>query len=122
MVFAITHFTVGFVLTLAFLSVVSVTQYRLVGAHIGGSWALVPDIHHITSGRVSSLAASVHYSWYADVFFFHYTLDTPAFRSVQKELTLVSVAILGVAFLVYEWRVGSTYSIRSAPQSTNIDD
>ena len=110
---AIVHFTAGFVIVLAVLSIVPVTRYRLTGAFLGGIWGVGPDIHNLFDGARSEQLRVIHDSSTADVFFFHYTLDRPFFRELSIELTFLSLAALGVAFVLYDWRFG-----RRAPAVT----
>lgn len=112
MAFAIVHFTAGFVSALAAVSVLPVTRYRLTVAYLGGVCALVPDAHHVLDGPLRERFLLLHDSPRADAFFFHYTLDRPAYRARNAELTFVSLAVLGVALLVYDRLV------RDGPQST----
>jgi hypothetical protein len=106
MAFAIVHFTVGFVSVLAFLWLLPITRYRLTGAFLGGIWGLVPDAHKILDGSRGAWFAGLHDSSDADIFFFHSTLDEPFFRAQNIEITFLSLAALGVAFLLYDWRFG----------------
>lgn len=103
--FAIVHFTAGFVPVLLALSVLPVTRYRLTGAYLGGVWALVPDAHHVLDGPIGEGALALHDGPRADAFFYHYTLDRPVYRARNDELAFVSLGVLGVALLVYDWRV-----------------
>ncbi len=103
---AIVHFTVGFVIVLAVLWLVPITRYRLTGAFLGGIWGVGPDAHHLFDGARGEQLRELHDSSIADVFFFHYTLDRPFFRALDIELTFLSLAALGVAFLLYDWRFG----------------
>lgn len=106
MVFALVHFTVGFVAVLAVLAIVPITRYRLTGGYVGGIWALFPDIHQIAGGALGERARDFHDSSRANVFFFHRTLDTDLLRALTVELTFVSLAVLGVTFVLYDWRSG----------------
>jgi len=103
---AIVHFTAGFVTVLAVLWVVPITRYRLTGAFLGGIWGVAPDVHNLFGGTRAEQLRVVHDSPAADVFFFHYTLDRPFFRELSIELTFLSLAALGVAFVLYDWRFG----------------
>lgn len=106
MALAIVHFTVGFVVVLAVLWIVPITRYRLTGAFLGGIWGVAPDAHHLFDGARSERIREIHDSSVADVFFFHYTLDRPFFRALNIELVFLSLAVLGVAFLLHDWRFG----------------
>lgn len=110
-VFALVHFTVGFVLVLAVLSVVPRIRYRLTGAYLGGIWALVPDGHHVVDGALGAWLHAVHDGPQAGVFFFHGTLDTAGVRARNLELTFLSLVALGVAFLAYDWASGRRRSV-----------
>ena len=127
MVFAIVHFTVGFVSILALLWVLPVTRYRLTGAFLGGVWALVPDASKILEGSQGEAVETVHDGSLADLFFFHGTLDEPFFRALSIELTFVSLAALGVTFLLYDWRYGRhtpvvrQFGSATDPPSTDSD-
>lgn len=103
---AIVHFTAGFVIVLAVLWIVPLTRYRLTGAFLGGIWGVGPDAHNLFDGARSERIRDVHDSSAADMFFFHYTLDRPFFRELSIELTFLSLAALGVTFLLYDWRFG----------------
>jgi len=103
---AIVHFTVGFVIVLAILWFVPITRYRLTGAFLGGIWGVGPDAHHLFDGARGEQIREVHDSSVSDIFFFHYTLDRPFFRELGIELTFLSLAALGVTFLLYDWRFG----------------
>lgn len=107
MVFAIAHFTVGFVIVLVLLSAIPITRYRLTGAYLGGVWALGPDVHHILDGGLSDRIYAVHNEPISNVFFFHYFLDEPRFRAQNAEVAFVSLAVLGVAFLAYDRLFGA---------------
>lgn len=120
MAFAIVHFTVGFVTVLALLWLLPITRYRLTGAFLGGIWGLVPDGNKIVDGSRGAWFESLHDSSTADVFFFHSTLDGPFFRAQNIELTFLSLAVLGVAFLLFDWRFGRrTPSVRLFGSSTD---
>lgn len=106
MVFAIVHFTVGFVSVLTLLWLLPVTRYRLSVAFLGGIWGLIPDAEKLLEGELGALAGSFAASSSGDVFFFHYTLDQPFFRELNIQLTFVSLVVLGIAFLLYDWRFG----------------
>jgi len=127
MVFAIVHFTVGFVSILALLWVLPVTRYRLTGAFLGGVWALVPDASKILEGSQGEVVETVHDGSLADLFFFHGTLDEPFFRALSIELTFFSLAALGVTFLLYDWRYGRhtpvvrQFGSATDPPSTDSD-
>lgn len=110
MVFAIAHFTVGFVIVLVLLSAIPITRYRLTGAYLGGVWALAPDVHHLLDGELSDRIYAVHNDPISDVFFFHYFLDEPQFRAQNDEIAFVSIAVLGVAFLAYDLLFGGRRS------------
>lgn len=110
MAFAIVHFTVGFVTVLALLWLVPVTRYRLTGAFVGGGLALVPDAGKLLDGRWGVWFDAFHDSGTADLLFLHATLDGPAFRAHNIELTFLSLSALGAAFLLYDWRFGHTPS------------
>lgn len=105
-VFALVHFTVGFVIGLTALSVIPVTRYRLTGGYVGGLWALGPDLHHFIDGALGEQLRTLHNSPRADLFFFHHTLDANVFRAHNFEFTFVSLAVLGIAFVGYDWRFG----------------
>lgn len=121
-VFALVHFTVGFVLVLAALSLVPVTRYRLTGAYLGGIWALVPDGYHVADGAPGEWLHALHDSPRAAVFFFHATLDTDQFRALNVELTFLSLVGLGVAYLAYDWRFGESRSAVWRPGATDASD
>jgi len=106
MVFAIVHFTVGFVSTLALLWLLPITRYRLSIAFLGGIWALVPDGSKIFGGSFGAVVETIHDGTLANVFFFHGVLDKPLFRALNIELTFVALGTLGIAFLLYDWRYG----------------
>jgi len=106
MVFAIVHFTVGFVSILALLWLLPVTRYRLTGAFLGGIWALVPDASKILGGSGQEAFEAVHDGALANVFFLHGVLDKPFFRALNIELTFFALGALGIAFLLYDWRYG----------------
>lgn len=106
MVFAIVHFTVGFVSTLALLWLLPITRYRLTVAFLGGIWALVPDAEKIFDGSLGGVVQTIHDGALADLFFFHGTLDEPVFRALNIELTFVALGALGIGFLLYDWRYG----------------
>lgn len=110
---AIVHFTVGFVIVLAVLWIVPLTRYRLTGAFLGGIWGVAPDAHHLFDGSRGERLRALHESSAADLFFVHYTLDRPFFRAMDIELIFLSLAVLGVTFLLYDWRFG-----RRAPAIT----
>lgn len=122
MVFAIVHFTVGSVIVLTILSVVPLTRYRLTGAYLGGVWALGPDIHHLIDGALGERIDALHTSDQAELFFFHSTLDTELFRAYNNELTFFSIAILGTAFIVYDWRFSVAQSLTRTPERTGSSD
>jgi hypothetical protein len=122
MVFAIVHFTVGFVITLAVVSVLSLTRYKMTTAYLGGVWALAPDSHHLASGTLSSQIRTVHESQISDVFFLHYTFDKPFYRALNFELTAVSLAVLGIAFIAYDWRFGVIGPPRRVSSRGEISD
>lgn len=106
MVFALVHFTVGFVAVLVIVSVLPITRYRLTGAYLGGIWALGPDALHLVDGPLGEFLAAVHSHSLADVFFFHNTLDGAAFRANNIELTFIATAALGLSFIGYDWYFG----------------
>ena len=108
MAFAIVHFTVGFVIVLAVLSLISVTGYRLTGGYAGGVLALGPDVHHLLEGSLSEQTYAFHNSPRADVFFFHHSLEGEFVRANNVEFTFVSLVVLGTAFAIYDWRFGGT--------------
>jgi hypothetical protein len=70
---AVTHFVVGAILTtlLVTLLVPSVT-YPRVWVLVGGGWGMVPDVEKVYSHPAAS---ALHDSQFADVFWFHRTLD-----------------------------------------------
>lgn len=107
MAFAIVHFTVGFVVVLAELALVPMTRYRLAGGYICGIWALGPDIHHVIDDPLSTQIYAIHGDSLANVFFFHHYLDSDLFRSYNPEFTFISLASLGVAFVIHDWRFGA---------------
>ena len=111
MAFAIVHFTVGFVAVLAVLSLLPLTRYRLTGAYLGGIWALVPDAWRLDAAGLGRWLHALHDSPRAEVFFFHRTLDAPAYRAHNLELTFLSLLVLGVAFVVHDRRFGSGRTI-----------
>ena len=84
MAFALVHFTVGFVIVLAVVSVVPVTRYRLTAAFAGGIWAVGPDIHHLLSGPLSNQIYSLHDSPISDVFFFPLHARSTGIQSNQR--------------------------------------
>ncbi|MGM0605815.1 MAG: hypothetical protein ACQETB_09100 [Halobacteriota archaeon] len=104
---AIAHFTIGFVAVLAVVSIVRITRYRLTAAYLGGIWGILPDARFFLSGPLATRAEALHDSPTADLFFVHYTLDSPVFRANEIGVTFVSLAILGGAFLLYDWRFGA---------------
>ena len=106
MAFAIVHFTAGFVTVLALLWLLPLTRYRLTGAFFGGIWALVPDAGKILDGSRGAWFETIHESSTADLFVLHATLDAPFFREHNIEFTFIAIAVLGVAFLAYDWRFG----------------
>ena len=102
MVFAIVHFTVGFVCTLTVLALVPGDRFRLVGAYCGGVWALLPDAYHVLAGRLGARLEALHDSPTADWFFFHHTLDAPGARAANTELTFLALAVFGTTVLAYD--------------------
>lgn len=123
MVYAIVHFTVGFVIVLALLAALPITRYRLTGAYVGGMVALVPDAHRFVGGALGRRILAFHFSPRADAFFFHHALDSVAFRAYNAELALLSFAVLGLAFLVYERRYAtSRRAARRISRRTGSDD
>lgn len=104
MAFALVHFTVGFVIVLAVLTLLPVTRLRLTAAYVGGIWALAPDVHHLLDGPAAGVLRSVHADPRADLFFFHHTLDGAVYRAHNVELTFVSLVVLGLAFVLYDYR------------------
>lgn len=106
MAFALVHFTLGFVCTLAVLAPVPGDRFRLVGAYLGGIWALVPDGYHVVDGHLGDRLQALHDSPTADVFFWHHTLDSPAARAANTELTFVALAVLGTTVLAYDLERG----------------
>lgn len=125
MVFAIVHFTVGFVTILTLLWLVPVTSYRLTGAYLGGIWALVPDASKLLDGSRGEVFETIHDGELANVFFFHGLLDDPVFRALNFELTFLALATLGTAFLLYDWRYGRHTPVitrfRSATEPRSTD-
>ncbi len=102
MAFALVHFTLGFVCTLAVLALLPGDRFRLVGAYLGGIWALLPDGYHVVDGRLGDRLRAIHDSSTADAFFWHHTLDSPAARAANTELTLLALAVLGTTVLAYD--------------------
>lgn len=120
---AIVHFTVGFVIVLAVLWLIPITRYRLTWAFFGGIWGVGPDVHHLFDGARGEQLRAFHESPTADVFFFHYTLDRPFFRALDIELTFLSLAALGVSFLLYDWRFGRrSPAVQLFGRSNSADD
>lgn len=122
MVFALVHFTVGFVIVLTVLSVVPITRYRLTGAYAGGAWALGPDVHHLVDGALGDRIHALHDSRLAELFFFHSTLDGELYRAHALELTFVSLVALGTAFLVYELRFDVIHSSTRRLDTSDLSD
>lgn len=123
MVFALVHYTVGFVVVLAVLSAAPITRYRLTGAYLGGIWALLPDAHHLVDGPVGELLHAVHGSPDAELFFFHHTLDGAAYRAHNVELTFLSLALLGVAFVAYDrWDGVGLPAVRTIDATEDRDE
>lgn len=122
MVFALVHFTAGFVIVLTVLSVLPITRYRLTGAYVGGIWALGPDIHQLLDGALGERIHTLHDSHRADLFFFHSTLDTDLYRAHNIELTFVSLAVLGMVFVVYDWRFGVAHPSTRTVDTTDLSD
>lgn len=111
MVFALVHFTVGFVAILAVLSALPITRYRLTGAYLGGIWALLPDARFLVDGVLGQRFEALHDGPRAAIFFLHSTLDSDPFRAHSVELTFLSLLVLGTAFVAYDWRFGHGRSV-----------
>lgn len=122
MVFALVHFTVGFVAVLVVLCVVPITRYRLTGAYAGGVWALGPDVHHVLDGSLSAGVFALHSSPAADLFFLHHTLDSAAFRAHTIELTFVATATLALTMLAFDRRFGRIHPAPRRVTSAGVDD
>jgi len=117
---AIVHFTAGFVTVLMILWLLPITRYRLTGAFLGGVWALLPDMRKIVDGDLAANLEALHDSGVADLFFFHHMLDQPFVRENFIVFVFLSLAALGVSFLLYDWRFGQrTPPVRLFGSSTD---
>lgn len=105
MVWAATHFLVGFSIALIACALIGVKKRRMTICVLSGLWALLPDIHHPFRELGlpgADLVYSIHGSRVADVFWFHYTLDQPPFDdgfqaqvfSLAGAMVLLAIAIL----------------------------
>jgi hypothetical protein len=110
MVFALVHFTVGFVCALIVLSLVPGRRLPLFGAFLGGIWALIPDGYHVLGGSLGRNLQAMHDTSTADWFFLHGTLDSPAFRAANTELTFLALFALGATLFVYD--IGREFRVR----------
>lgn len=122
MAFAIVHFTVGFVFVLLLLLLAPITRYRLTVSFFGGLWALAPDIHHFFPGHLSDIAYGLHNDPLSNIFFFHHYLDKMFFRNHNFEFTFVSLFLLGVTFLIYDWRFGQLQRTEQIIESTDTTE
>ena len=72
---AIAHFAVGAMATALLLMVLAPGLLRSpTVVALGGAWALIPDAHHVLPVG-TELVRSLHFSAWADVFWFHRYLD-----------------------------------------------
>ncbi|WP_178916901.1 hypothetical protein [Natronomonas gomsonensis] len=89
----VTHFAVGatFTTLLVTLVVPNVT-YPRVWILVGGGWGMIPDIGQVYS---HSVAWAFHGSQWADIFWFHRTLDVV---DVSDSASVGAVAIAALIF------------------------
>lgn len=97
----------------------SITRYRLTGSFFGGLWALAPDIHNLLPGHLSEIAYGLHNDPLSNIFFVHHYLDRIYFRNHNSELTFISFLMLGVTFLIYDWRFGQLQRTEHVMESTD---
>ncbi|TYT62136.1 hypothetical protein [Natrialba swarupiae] len=117
---AIVHFLVG--ASLAVLLAVPLAlrtgaerrSLWLVG--VGGLWGLFPDVHYVSPVFETQLR-TLHESWVADLFAFHYTLDQPPFATNPLESIAGSILVFLVSVTVF-----TTGTAVSDPHGRNRSD
>ncbi|TYL38899.1 hypothetical protein CV102_10350 [Natronococcus pandeyae] len=101
---ALTHFAVGATLTTVLVTFVfSLIPYPRTVVLIGGGWAMIPDVYRLSPIAQNRLE-EFHDSPWADLFWFHHTLDR--LDATDSELiAAVSVVILIGVTALSEWYV-----------------
>lgn len=100
---ALAHFAFGAAMTtLVFTVLVPVVRYPRTVVLTGGGWAMVPDFHWVSPIAERQLYA-LHSSRWADVFWFHRTLDRLD-PTDSKTVAAACVALLIAATAFAEWR------------------
>jgi hypothetical protein len=93
---ALAHFAVGAaVTTLLVTFLVPTVRYPRTLALVGGGWAMLPDLHQVSPVAVAPLRA-FHGSPWADLFWFHRTLD----RLDPTDSALLAALFVGGFLLV----------------------
>ena len=101
---AITHFAVGGALTaVVALYLLPPSRYARTSVLFGGLWAMVPDVHWVTPVFATELYG-FHSSVFANVFWFHETLD------VIDPTDSREVAALALGLFVFAVVVGDHWS------------
>lgn len=98
---ALVHFLGGAALLLVLATPIAFRDARVHRTELwlvtgGGIWALIPDLHHVVPvGR--GVVRSLHDSPWADLFAFHYALDSPVARARPLEGIAASIAVFCLA-------------------------
>lgn len=102
MVWALTHFLVGSIISLLVALVLDIMygdilEYRMLIITFAGIWSLLPDIDKLAillfpdyADRIENL---LHDSFVTNVFFFHNFLDRSVFRNAQIETLAVVILV-----------------------------
>ena len=114
---ALAHFTLGAAATTVLVTVfVPVVWYPRTVVLIGGVWAILPDVHWVSPVAGRQLYA-LHSSPWANVFWFHRTLDRVD-PTDAKAFAATCVALFVATTAFAEWR---DYRAPAAVQSTYED-
>jgi hypothetical protein len=96
---AITHFAIGAALTALAVTLLPGVPYPRTVVLLGGGWALVPDAAKLVS---HPWLRAFHRSRWADVFWFHRTLDGVD-RTDSTRVASAALALLILVTAVVEW-------------------
>lgn len=96
---AITHFVFGATMTALTVAILaSDSGFPHTTSVAGGIWAMLPDVHFVSPVARDQIYA-IHGSVWADLFWFHYTLDRiDPDESLAFATALVGVYLVAAAF------------------------
>ncbi|MEF8902195.1 MAG: hypothetical protein V5A25_13395, partial [Halovenus sp.] len=98
------HFAVGAIITAGLVHLLlRDSQYGLSVITLGGLWGVIPDAHGFLPVYADAVRQVEESAW-ADIFWFHRTMDQLEKGAGSPQVTLALVVVLVVVVAVLEWR------------------